>query len=455
VIMGSVAVAENEALTAWFNRTGWSRGELARQVCARARATGNPQVTPDSNSVRRWFFEGRQPRPPVPDLIADVISERVGVRVSPAELGLAESPARDRALVYDPSFAATVDVVTDLGRADVERRKILMSAIFAGAASVAPSREWLLSTLTAEPKRRIGDGDVQSVTNMFSVFQEMDVMQGGGSARLTLAAYMNEHVYPLLRARKTATVHDSLLRATAEQSYLLGWMAYDNGEHALAQRYLIQALRLAQESTDTALGAHVLAGMADQATLMGNPAEGVRLAQTGRLGLREGTSHACLADLYALEARAHAAMGDAAAADLAIGRSQQTFAGVDYETEPEWARFIDTAYLNGEYATAMRDVNRPADAAQYARVSISAARAQKRARRGAMSQAVLASAHLQDRNLEAAHAAGLRTIELAGRVKSSRTIDSVTDLRTRMNTVGRHALVTDYSNRTRELLDAA
>lgn len=448
-------MAENEALIAWFTRTGWSRGELARQVRARARTTGNPQVACDTNSVRRWFYEGRRPRPPVPELLADVISERVGVRVSPVDLGLADSPLRDRALVYDPSFTATVDVITDLGRADVERRKILMSAVFAGAASIVPSREWLLSTLTADPHRRIGQEDVQSVKNMFAVFQEMDVMQGGGSGRLALAAYMNEHVYPLLRARKTAPVHDSLLRAASEQSYLLGWMAYDNGEHALAQRYLIQSLRLAQESTDTALGAHVLAGMADQATLLGNPAEGVRLAQTGRLGLADGTSPACLSDLYALEARAHAVMGNARAADLAIGQSQDVFTTVDYSTEPEWARFIDAAYLNGEYATAMRDVNRPADAARYARLSINAARAQKRARRGAMSQAVLASSHLQDGNLEAAHAAGVRTIDLARRVKSSRTIDSVKDLRTRLNSLGRHQLVTDYNDRARDLLSPA
>jgi hypothetical protein len=38
-------------------------------------------------------------------------------------------------------------------------------------------------------------------------------------------------------------------------------MAIDDDRQALAQRYLIQALRLAQESGDTTLGAHVLAGM--------------------------------------------------------------------------------------------------------------------------------------------------------------------------------------------------
>ncbi|MGH3930657.1 MAG: hypothetical protein ACRDTF_11845, partial [Pseudonocardiaceae bacterium] len=38
---------------------------------------------------------------------------------------------------------------------------------------------------------------------------------------------------------------------------------------ALGQRYLIQALRLAQESGDAALGANVLADMSDQALMLG------------------------------------------------------------------------------------------------------------------------------------------------------------------------------------------
>lgn len=102
----------------------------------------------------------------------------------------------------------------------------------------------------------------------------------------------------------------------------------------------------------------------------------------------------------------------------------------------------------------MRDVRRSADAAEFARTSINAAKAQNRARRGAMSQAVLASAYLQDHNLEAAHAAGIRTVELAGKVKSSRTLDSVKDLRVRMKTLGGHRLVMDFDSRARDLLSA-
>ncbi|MBV9160372.1 MAG: hypothetical protein JO281_02175 [Pseudonocardiales bacterium] len=40
--------------------------------------------------------------------------------------------------------------------------------------------------------------------------------------------------------------------AASEQTYLLGWMAFDDGRRALAQRYLLQSLRLAEASGDAA-----------------------------------------------------------------------------------------------------------------------------------------------------------------------------------------------------------
>ncbi|WP_253669178.1 hypothetical protein [Streptoalloteichus tenebrarius] len=305
-----------------------------------------------------------------------------------------------------------------------------------------------------EPGRRVRLEDVTAVRNMFSTFQEMDIFQGGGSGRMALAAYMNEHVYPLLRRTYTQEVHRALCAAAAEQTYLLGWMAFDNGEHGTAQRYLIQALRLAEESQDPALGAHVLAGMADQATLLGSPQEGRRLAQAGRQGLSRVNSPACLADLWTLEARALAVMGDKAGTAHAINEAERAFARVEPGREPEWARFIDPAYLCGEWANAFRDLGQPELAEPHARRSIAHARQQNRARRGALSYAALSVTHLQRRDLDAAHAAGVRTLDLARRVKSSRSVEAVRDVQRRMLSYGPHPLVADFNERARVLLAA-
>ncbi|MEV6730041.1 transcriptional regulator [Streptomyces sp. NPDC051364] len=332
------------------------------------------------------------------------------------------------------------------------RRQLLAAAPFAVAAGVGPSRDWLVNTLDQDPEPgpRVRLEDVSTVRNMFAQFQQMDVMQGGGSGRLALTEYMNNHVYPLLRRTHSEDVRRALCVAASEQTYLLGWMAFDDGEHGIAQRYLIQALRLAEESRDAALGAHVLAGLADQATLTGDPAEGRRYAQAGRHGLR-GQSAACLADLWALEARALAALKDKTATARAVAESERAFSTVDPSTEPEWAKFIDRAYLHGEYANAFRDLDDPASAAEHARESIHDANKQNRARRGALSYAALAAAHLQKRELDAAYKAGVRTLELTRRVRSSRCVEAVQDVQRRMIPFGHDRLVADFNDRVRDL----
>ncbi|MCS0639193.1 transcriptional regulator [Streptomyces sp. LP05-1] len=448
--------APNDKLADCLARSGLSRKELARRVQAKAVEWRQHHISTDASRIRDWIAGGT-PRWPVPEILADVFSEHFGRRVTTYDIGYGDCAGADRALVYNPSYAATVEAVADLGRADVDRRKLLATAPFAAVAGMGPSRDWLLNTLDQEPEPgpRVRLEDVTAVKNMFATFQRMDIFQGGGSGRMALAQYMTAHVYPLLRRAYSDEVRRALCEAAAEQTYLLGWMAYDNGEHGTAQRYLIQALRLAEESRNAALGAHVLAGMADQATLLGNPAEGRRLAQAGRQGLARTRSAACLADLWCLEARALARLGDKAAAATAVAKSEKEFEKVRPGTEQAWAEFIDAAYLHGEHAHTFRDSGDPFSAAEHAHRSIEQAKKQNRARRGAMSQAALAVSHLQRRDLDSAYQAGLRTLSLAGRVQSSRAVEAVQDLDRRMSRFGRHRLAADFSERARELVKAA
>ncbi|MFV8129431.1 transcriptional regulator [Streptomyces syringium] len=446
----------NDQLLEWLRRSAMSRGELARRVRGKALEWGQPHIAPDRTGIRRWL-DGESPRRPIPNILADVFSEHFGYRVTTYDLGLGEGTVADDLLVYNSGYAATVETVADLGRADVDRRKFLAAAPFAAFAGVGPSRDWLLNTLdqVPAPGPRVRLEDVTAVKNMFGVFQQLDIFQGGGSGRLALTAYMNEHVFPLLRRTHTDGVRRALCEAAAEQTYLLGWMAYDSGEHGTAQRYLIQSLRLSEESQNAALGSHVLAGMADQATLLGNPSEGRRLAQAGRQGLAKAKSPACMADLWCLEGRALARLGEKRAAAHAVVKSEEAFGKVRPTEEQEWAKFIDGAYLNGEHATTFQDIDDVDNAEAHARRSIDVAARQKRARRGAMSQAALAVTHLRRRDLESAHSAGLRTLSLARQVKSSRCVEAVQDLRRRMEPFGAHRLVADFDERARELVAAA
>ncbi|MFJ8738023.1 transcriptional regulator [Embleya sp. NPDC127516] len=339
-------------------------------------------------------------------------------------------------LTYKRSVTATLADVATLGSSDMHRRSFLTNATFAVAALAAPSRDWLMANLDElddDRPRRVGPEQIKTIREAFGHFQEMDVIGGGGdAARRLVAQYLTEQVMPLVGQPQAPAMQHALYEVASEQTYLAGWMAFDAGRHGLAERYLIQSLRLAQASGNKMLGAHVLAGLSDQATQLGYPEEGLNLARAGRHGLRGVTAPAALTDLYVLEARAHAVLGDVMSAVRAIDSAERTYDTVNHENEPEWARFIDDAYVTGEIAGSLRDMNDSVNAERFARESIAAAQLQKRNRRASLSQAVLAASHIQRNELEAATGAAHRALDLSADIPSSRVTAAMDGLQGRM-----------------------
>jgi hypothetical protein len=179
------------------------------------------------------------------------------------------------------------------------------------------------------------------------------------------------------------------------------------------------------------------------------------LARAGRRGLGEGESVACLADLYILEARALAAVGDAPAAAASVARAEQVFARVDHDEEPAWAKFIDAPYLLGEAAHCFRDLKQPVEIERVASESAAGARWQGRARRGALSEAALAVADLDRSDVEAAASRATRVVELSASVNYSRAIETVRDLQRRMKPYPKVPEVQRFNARAGELLGLA
>src|SRR5262249_47971914 len=145
-----------------------------------------------------------------------------------------------------------------------------------------------------------------------------------------------------------------------------------------------------------------LAGMSDQATQLGYPSEGLSLAQAGRHGLRGLNAPAALTDLWVLEARAHAVLGDAISTVHAIDAAEHSYDRINPDNEPEWARFIDEAYVPGEIANSLRDISDGPTTERFAVQSIAACQRQNRNRRASLSYATLAASHVRQGDLEAA-----------------------------------------------------
>jgi DNA-binding XRE family transcriptional regulator len=152
---------------------------------------------------------------------------------------------RDPVLVAPWNHRGTVDAVVLLSGGDrVKRREF---EFLAGAALTAPAHQWLVH----EPEplvlglsgRRISAGMVHQFTAMIAELRKMDDVAGGGSV-LALAQHEFGWVAGLLdQARYDERTGRMLFVALAELGQLCGWAAYDAGQHALAQRYYVAALR--------------------------------------------------------------------------------------------------------------------------------------------------------------------------------------------------------------------
>lgn len=436
-------------------RAGCSWAGLARRVNDLGAEQGLA-LRYDYTAVHRWVKRGEKPRVPVPGLVAQALSEKLGRPVNAAEFGMADEVSlASRALTYSPNTSTTVDTIIELGKADAKRRSVI-KAPFVLAALAAPSRDWLISTLgetvSDRGPRKVGMRQVAGIREMFAIFQEMDVMRGGGHARTALVEYMNSYVLPLTKEKHEEAVQRAIYEAAAEQAYLVGWMAYDDGQHGLAERYLIQSLRLANASGNAVLGAHVLAGMSDQANLLGHPHEALMLARAGRSGITVNDSPACMADLYILESRALAVLGDSRSASAAVTKAEIAFQHVIPENEPEWARFIDVPYIFGEAAQSFRDLKQPDQIERFATESAVVAKQQGRARRGALSHAALAVSALNRNNVEAAAHTSLHVVNLAAAVNSSRCIEAVRDLQHRLRPYVSVSEVQQFNAQARDVL---
>ena len=137
-------------------RSGWSKGELARQVNRRARQLGAYHISTDTSRVRRWL-DGEQPREPIPRILSELFSERFGGVVAVEDLGL--RPARQLlgASGVDLPWTGpqTVAMINEFTRGDLMlgRRGFLGTSLTmsAGPELIEPMQRWLVPSPAAHP----------------------------------------------------------------------------------------------------------------------------------------------------------------------------------------------------------------------------------------------------------------------------------------------------------------
>ncbi|MFJ3230187.1 regulator [Streptomyces sp. NPDC086787] len=476
----------NRQLAALIAEAGFSNAGLARRVDQLGLEHGL-DLRYDKTSVTRWL-RGQQPRGTTPALIAEVFTRRLGRRLTAQDLGLDACAPVYAGLEFAATPEEAVDIVGGLWRKDSGSHIELRKIAFTPAGLVVPSRDWLIGRADdrvargepvprvpaqgrpvlprlvppAEPARarvhaergpgqRITGGDIAALRSVGELFRTLDDAYGGGHARQALVRYLEHECEPMLRGTYGEQTGRRLFAAAADLTRLAGWTSYDIAAHGLAQRYFVQALRLAQAAGDRAYGAYVLVTMSRQAVYLGHGREAVQLARVAQQGVGTTAPPVVQALLHAAEARAHGVLGEVRACSGAMARAERALEAARPGDEvPYWARFFDEAQLADEFGHCNRDLQQFRAAAQHAERSLQL-RAPTFARSRLFCRVVLATARLGLGELDQACVLGAEAAGQAVEMRSVRAIEYVKDFERRLEPYKDAAPVRGYRDKVAAL----
>ncbi|MFJ2116284.1 MULTISPECIES: hypothetical protein [unclassified Streptomyces] len=437
----------NGQLGSWFLRSGWSKGELARQVNRRARQMGAHHISTDTSRVRRWL-DGEQPREPIPRILSELFSERFGSVVAVEDLGLRSAHQSPSVSGVDLPWTGpqTVSLLGEFSRSDLmlARRGFLGTslALAAGPALVEPMQRWLVPapagdrSAAPDPREapvsrggRLSGPELDLLESTTAMFRLWDAQCGGGLRRKAVVGQLHE-LTDLLQEPQPEATSKRLFRCAAELAELAGWMSYDVGLQPTAQKYFVLALHAAKEAGDKPLGSYILSSMSRQMIHLNRPDDALELIHLAQYGSRDCATPRTQAMLYAMEARAYANMGQPSRTKRAVRMAEDTFSdiGLDGEPEPDWIRFFSEAELNGENAHSYRDLAYVAGrsptyaslAEPVMRRAVELFEHDEHQRSYALNLIGMATVHLLQREPEQATALAERAVAVARKVRSER-----------------------------------
>lgn len=243
-------MARNARLRELLDEAGCSNAQLARWVNDLGRERRpESRLTYGKTSVARWLG-GSEPHWPTPSLVAEVLTRRLGYDVRIADLGWHDR-ALPRAAVADGlglerSGILQLRTAADLVAKDLERRTFLRGVAFVAGAFAGPA---LVATTVPAPSgvsgagvRAVSMADVDAVRATVSHYRGLDQQYGGaGALRSQVVRYLQGEISSTLDGTFSPSVGRQLFAAVAELVRLAGYMTFDAGRHALAQRYFVQS----------------------------------------------------------------------------------------------------------------------------------------------------------------------------------------------------------------------
>ncbi|MGP3980325.1 transcriptional regulator [Streptomyces sp. KR80] len=360
----------NTLLDAVLDEAGISHAGLAAHVNEAGRARGL-HLRYEHTAVTRWL-KGQRPRGQVPDLICEVLGERLHRSLTHDDIGLGTPGAGHAA---STPLCGFVERATALWRSDEQQRPHVVGApALTGTPAVIPVWEWENPPEDADVSRHgqthVSMADIEMLRAARAHYEQMYRKTGGIATRARIVRFLNSETAPLLRGSYTDETGRQLHRATGGLVAVAGICAYDSDAHGLAQRYFHQALRLAKASGDRGLGGYVIALLVNQSLFMREYRQAVAFAESALRAAGPHITPALAADLYAMQAKAYARLGDGTSALSCIRRAEVSAERIRRGQEPAETGYVQPGLVNVQVAEALLSLGDLGGAREHATAAV-------------------------------------------------------------------------------------
>lgn len=458
-----MARMRNEALAARIAEAGWTQPKAAAAVRRVAEEVGARDLAAVSRSHIAMWILGTRPSGQAPHILCETLTRKLGRTITLTDIGLPGAQSQDVTGEEDWE-ADTLTALTELGRDDLDmlhRRQLLADTAYSVAGLAVPATSWWKDAPSVAAQRRVHSqttvtsADVDDIRQTTAFFSARDQRRGGAAGRSALAAHLSLEAAPLLSSRfPSEQLRRELYSATAEMTYLAGWMAFDAGEHRRAQRYFTLAVKLAAEAGDGPLAGHTLRAMAHQAVDLQHPGQALDLAEASMAADRYGqASWREKALLGIVHARALAATGDRRGTLAAISQAERDLAR-DTGDAPDRVSFFASASLSHETACALRDLGSLRDAEAHFKESVATRRQQQFARTHSVTLGYLGSVQIRRGGLDEGCATYGQALDAMDGISSGRAKDVIVQMQRDLSPVRRRGgrQLTELDQRAREML---
>lgn len=421
----------NTLLDALLAEAGMSHAGLAARVNRGSAEPGRgPRMRYDHTAVGRWI-KGQRPRGHVPTLICDILGSHLGRPLSIDDIGMG-TPG-----VVQPSapLGGFVDRATALWRSDNQQRTDVQSLpAVIGTPAIIPVWEWESPPDDGDVSRpgtvRVGSADVEMIRAARTRYEQMYRGAGGIATKGRVVGFLAGHTAPLMRGSYSDAIGRQLYRATGGLVAVAGICAYDSDAQGLAQSYFHQALRLAKASGDRAFGAYVIALLVNQANFLKDYRQAVAFAEAGVRSAGPHISPALATDLYSMQAKAYARMGDVAGAHRAMAHAETAAESIRRDEEPPETGYVQPGLVEAQLAEALISLGDWEPARAYAEQAV---RVQTHPRGTVHRLATLTTVALGRGEVEQASAHSVDALNLAAGMESQRLRDRFVMLRRKLS----------------------